>query len=438
MIKLRFKTLRSRLIFHFTLISFILCVIMGSFVTIYTHNLFMNNIRDKAKNLATAAALMVDGDQHQQIKSESDDLYKQQVKLFQQLQKETGVLYVYSLIKDGDKTRFVLDTGVGEDHSPLGLEYDYSTEMAEAFAGKALASKNIDTDQWGSYLSGYAPIYDSNGNITGITGVDIDALYIAAEERSLVIKIVLFSIMCICLGILFSLLISHRISKPLASINQRMSELAETGGDLTQKIEIETGDDIERLSKSVNAFIEKIRVMVAGIMTNTKSVSNATMGLSSVCKETSQMVEQVSASIEEMARGTGEQANQAQEAAQMTKEIVTDIEINEEKVEFINQLCTEALSLLNEGLKAIEDQKDKMQANISAADNTDLVIRQLNERIDEIGIILETISNIARETNLLALNAAIEAARAGEQGRGFAVVALFIYPNFSINLIPFL
>lgn len=170
----------------------------------------MNNIRDKAKNLAIAAALLVDGDQHQQIKSESDDLYKQQVKLFQQLQKETEVLYVYSLIKDGDKTRFVLDTGVGEDHSPLGLEYDYSPEMAEAFAGKALASKSIETDQWGSYLSGYAPIYDSNGNTTGIAGVDIDAHYIVAEVKSLVSKIVLFSIMCICLGLLISLLLSHR------------------------------------------------------------------------------------------------------------------------------------------------------------------------------------------------------------------------------------
>ncbi len=63
---------------------------------------------------------------------------------------------------------------------------------------------------------------------------------------------------------------------------------------------------------------------------------------------------------------------------------------------------------------------EKMAEQMSASSK---VVETLGERSKEIGKIVETISNLADQTNLLALNAAIEAARAGEAGRGFAVVA---------------
>lgn len=75
------------------------------------------------------------------------------------------------------------------------------------------------------------------------------------------------------------------------------------------------------------------------------------------------------------------------------------------------------------GLKAVTTLRDKSKETYETSEKIFAVVEKLTNTTKDIGLFVESIENIAEQTNLLALNAAIEAARAGEAGKGFAVVA---------------
>jgi len=154
-----------------------------------------------------------------------------------------------------------------------------------------------------------------------------------------------------------------------------------------------------------------------------QQVAKGTGDQAAAINKTASSVEQMSSAIEGVAKGAQEQSlaiSKASEVTAMINTAILQVAGNAASVTRDSAVAAEAArggaDTVDETLRGMQNIKTKVGAS---ADK----VLEMGKRSEEIGAIVETIEDIASQTNLLALNAAIEAARAGEHGKGFAVVA---------------
>ncbi len=159
------------------------------------------------------------------------------------------------------------------------------------------------------------------------------------------------------------------------------------------------------------------------IATTIQQVAKGTAEQTAGVTKTAGAVEQMSRAIEGVAKGAQEQANAITKASQVASRISQAIEQVTSNAQAVTRDSAEAARYSRDGAKTVKETIVGMEAIRSKVGLSASKVEEMGTRSEEIGAIVETIEDIASQTNLLALNAAIEAARAGEQGKGFAVVA---------------
>jgi len=211
----------------------------------------------------------------------------------------------------------------------------------------------------------------------------------------------------IAAGLFF--LINMLITMPLNKIGNAVKDIALDGGDLTQRITINSKDEIGILADDINQFIAKLHSII-------EEAANKANRLESVVKT----VRTVTAGASDNVQGQHNETDLIATAVNQMNVSVQEIALN------ASGAVELADSANNEGIKAkevVSSAIDEMHQLSDKIDSSSQVISELQNNVSEIVSVLDVIKGIADQTNLLALNAAIEAARAGEQGRGFAVVA---------------
>lgn len=225
----------------------LLGIIFGNKIESDSHE----SIQKQLVSMARDASQFVDGEKHREIRLgggvEDKEYLAENAKLRKLLHANDSLRYVYTCYLDGKEVKFGLDpTEPGdhdsdgiEDHSSFGEVYaDAPPALLEALhTGKAVADDRPYSDQWGSFISGYAPILTKDGKLEAIVGVDLSAKQYFAEMMESKLFIQVWMICSVLIGgfvALFSLIILNRVHRRFLTVLEAKQSVEEANEELAQ------------------------------------------------------------------------------------------------------------------------------------------------------------------------------------------------------------
>lgn len=326
--KVRRLSIRQKIIIPISFVLLIVCVLLGAngYRQVYYGMLEMG--MEEAEVATDVAKSYVDG----KIQDKFDSLYKDTqeydtiLKQLREVKKICGIKFLYIIYEENGKLFYAVDTDEDSDQALPGDSYNENyDELKTVFDGNGVTQDVIDHSEDGDVITAYKPVLSKDGSVVAIMGCDYDASDIVSRVNSTRNSIIEIGAVCFVAALIILIVIINRITNGLKKVDSKIFDIVNNEGDLTQKLEVHTGDELELIAGHVNQLLEYIRNIMQNISENSISLSSSADLVVNKLTQTSDSISDVSSVMEEMSAAMEETSASMQQVDDTVNNIASTI-----------------------------------------------------------------------------------------------------------------